>query len=103
MTGLPLLDYHPPAEPAREVKRRTSGKPSMGSVIDDLLCSTPPRWWSLSELDTELHARGLEVLHTSISARVRDLRRSPYNRHVRTRTRAGTAHVVEYAVGVVVP
>lgn len=59
-------------------------------------------WWTLPELERELSHRGRRVLATSISARLRDLRKAPFNATVQRRTRVGSAHLEEYALGAAV-
>jgi hypothetical protein len=85
------------------VEREQARKRGVAQVLYDLL--TDPRhvgrWWTLPELERSLSSRGRKVLTTSISARLRDLRKPPYRAHVQSRTRAGSAHLVEYRVGVV--
>lgn len=55
-------------------------------------------WWTLPELEREVTKRGRTALQTSLSARLRDLRKPPWNRHVYSRVRAGTSHLEEYSV-----
>jgi hypothetical protein len=55
-------------------------------------------WWTIPELEAQVGRLGCRALATSISARLRDLRRPPYSRHLMTRTRDGMAHTVEYAL-----
>lgn len=54
------------------------------------------QWWTLPELQATLQARGRLALATSISARLRDLRKGPWNRTVLSRTRDGASKLVEY-------
>ena len=56
-------------------------------------------WRSLPELAAALRRRGVAALETSISARLRELPRSPYCLHVQARIRA-QSRAWEYRVGV---
>jgi hypothetical protein len=53
-------------------------------------------WYTLPELRNELQRRGRVALDTAISARLRDLRKSPWNRTVWVRTRVNCTHLQEY-------
>jgi hypothetical protein len=55
-------------------------------------------WFTLPELREELRKRGRVALDTGISARLRDLRKSPWNRSVWMRPRANTTHLHEYTI-----
>ena len=55
-------------------------------------------WWTLPELVAYLGRRRRVALETGVSARVRELRHSPYNRTVVSRVRHGTSHLSEYAL-----
>lgn len=56
-------------------------------------------WWTLPELERVLEARrGRRALQTSVSARLRDLRKPPWNRSVCSRKRAGTTRLEEYTI-----
>lgn len=68
-------------------------------VVRAVLHSERNKWWTIPELAREVRRRtGRDVLDTSISARIRDLRRAPYNDWVNWRYREG--RLAEYAVGV---
>jgi hypothetical protein len=55
-------------------------------------------WYTLPELRHELQRRGRVALDTSVSARLRDLRKSPWNRTVWVRPRGASAHTQEYSL-----
>lgn len=66
------------------------------SIIYNVMCDG--RWYTIPELRSRLALKGRKALDTSISARIRDLRKAPWNRRVYRRTRAGSAHLEEYAL-----
>lgn len=55
-------------------------------------------WWTIPELRARLAMHGRVALDTSISARIRDLRKAPWNRTVNRRVRAGHEHLEEYSL-----
>jgi hypothetical protein len=58
-------------------------------------------WWSLPELQVALLAEGRLAIATSISARLRDLRKPPWSRTLARRTREGTSNLEEYSISFV--
>ena len=55
-------------------------------------------WFTIPELRERLATHGRTVLDTSISARIRDLRKPPWRRIVDSRTRQGTKNTIEYCL-----
>jgi hypothetical protein len=55
-------------------------------------------WYTLPELREALRRRGRVALDTGLSARLRDLRKSPWNRSLWVRPRKGSSHLHEYAL-----
>ena len=69
-------------------------KQGAAARIYDVLCASR-RWWTLAELAGYLHATGATTSEAAISARLRELRRAPFNAFLNKRRRAG--NLWEYA------
>jgi hypothetical protein len=74
---------------------REPHKAARKKLILEALQSVPGKWWTLPELADYAAARGHKMLHTSVSARVRDLRRPPTCARIEWRYREGS-RMAEY-------
>lgn len=91
----------PSADPVQ--KRRDDARAHRKrSILDCVyeLMSAAPRWWTIPELREALRRFGYSVLDTTISARIRDLRKAPFSCFVSARPRNGNRSLVEYRVGI---
>jgi len=93
MTSQISLEEH--RERMRQTAPRLTDRRSVASELYEILVGVGG-WWTLPELRSELERRGFKALDTAISARLRDLRRAPYNRTVHGRVRDGASHLWEY-------
>lgn len=70
----------------------------MNTAMEILTIMEDGQWRTIPEIRKELERRGKKCLDTGVSARLRDLRKYPYSYEVKTRTKLGYSHLVEYQV-----